>query len=194
VNALIQQFLDLLATRGLAIVALASFIENLAGVGTYFPGAIVLLAAMLGTAGKPSVAFVTYMCVVIPAIAANLLSYQIGRYTRPSLQSRVASPPRLFYWYASTYWHPQLAGLTAMAAGGAGIPVLQHVKMFLPISMGWSVIWGVSLYQVGNRVPRNMPEWLTLIFYLYLVLWLLWGVRRYYLATAALKQRGSAAQ
>jgi membrane protein DedA with SNARE-associated domain len=177
---------ELLKTHGLPLVILASFMENLAGVGTYFPGSIALVTAMALTAGDVHRAFLTYWAVVIPAIAANLASYAIGRLAKqavPSQENR--SSGALVFWYVTTYWHPQFAGLTAMASAAEGIPFARYVAFFLPISLAWSIVWAIFLYHAGRVF--NVPNMLAPIFYIYLIGWLLWDIHGYLKA----KRRGT---
>ena len=185
VGELIRILSTLLTTYGLPLVALTSFLENFAGVGTYFPGSVVLLAAMFATAGEPARAFLTYLCVLIPAVLANILSHQIGAHSSVGAAGAATPSRSLILWYATTYWHPQLAGLTAVASGAAGVSLEQHVRHFLPISLVWSIVWAVLLYKAGERLGGQVPPELGALFYGYLGLWLLWGFRQYYLRKRA---------
>jgi membrane protein DedA with SNARE-associated domain len=168
--------IHLLSTRGLWLVMVASFAENFAGLGTYFPGSVALVAAMAATAGNPARALSTYVAVVLPAILANVLSFALGHFTRKEAAPTASFTSRkLAAWYFGSYWHPQLAGVTAMASGAAGVTFRRFLLFFLPISVFWSIVWAVLLYNVGARLVA--PSYLTVLFYLYLAGWLLWGLR-----------------
>ena len=168
---------ELFLRYGLPLVAISSFLENSAGVGTYFPGSIALITAMTLTAGDPHRALLTYIAVVVPAVAANLFSYWVGHLTRRKSTPAKRSPRSLVFWYATTYWHPQLAGITAMASGAEGVPFLSYAASFLPISIGWSLAWAILLYNAGRAI--NVPQAFAPALYVYLVGWLLWDVRKY---------------
>jgi membrane protein DedA with SNARE-associated domain len=173
-----QELAELIKTDGLPLIVLASFLENLVGVGTYFPGSIALVTAMALTAGDVHRAFLTYWAVVIPAIAANLTSYVVGSLAKRAVSSQESrSSGALALWYATTYWHPQLAGVTAMASAAEGIPFARYVTFFLPISLAWSITWAIFLYHAGRVF--NVPSALAPLFYVYLAGWLLWDIRGY---------------
>lgn len=186
---LAELFVSLLLTHGIPLVALASFTENFAGLGTYFPGSVALLAGMASTAGDPRRAVLTYLAVLFPAILANVLSYFLGRFLRREEAAPEGKSSRsLAVWFVGTYWHPQLAGVTAMAAGAEQVPFGRYVGTFLPISFTWSVLWALVLYNVGSVIAA--PSVLSVIFYVYLVGWLLWGLLRTY-KSLAWKEAGS---
>ena len=172
-------FINLFKTYGLPLIVLASFIENFAGLGTYFPASIAILVAMALTAGNPAQAILTYIAIIIPAAIANILSYWVG-YSARTEESHIISTrssKTLLAWYGATYWHPQMAALTAMASGSEGIPFWRYVGHFLPVSFVWSVFWALLLYHTGQVI--NSPSIFTPLFYIYLFGWFLWGIRKH---------------
>lgn len=180
-NEIMDYVSNLFATHGLPLIILASFIENFAGLGTYFPGSIAILAAMALTAGHPALALLTFIAIVIPAIIANILSYFIGYYNRDKESALpFRSGKSLFMWYAATYWHPQLAAVSATASGGEGIKFGRYASHFLPVSLVWSIFWAVLLYNAGK--VASSTSIFTPLFYCYLVGWILWDIRKHYLA------------
>ncbi|MBN1568430.1 MAG: hypothetical protein JXA73_11345 [Acidobacteria bacterium] len=167
----------IISKHGLPFVILSSFLENFAGIGAYFPGSLALLASMMLTAGNPNQAMLTYFAVLVPAIGANIASYGLGRMTgRRNQEASKRSSKLLILWYIGTYWHPQLAGITAMASGAESVPFLRYLGSFLPISLGWSVLWALFLYNAGGII--DMPKLLIPISYIYIICWLLWDVWR----------------
>jgi membrane protein DedA with SNARE-associated domain len=178
-NQILLSINNLLATHGIPLIIIASFIESLAVLGAYFPGSIAILSVMAMTAGNPARAILTYFAIILPAAAANILSYFIGYFNRDkgSLAS-ARSNKKLLAWYAATYWHPKLASVTAMASGGEGVKFSRYLSYCLPISIIWSVFWALVLYKVGSVIAN--PSFFTPIFYCYLIGWLLWGVRKHY--------------
>lgn len=169
----------LIARYGFPLVALASFVENLAGIGTYFPASLALVGAMASTSGDPHRAFLMYCAIVVPAIAANIISYGAGYLTmRLHAPSELRSSRSIAIWYVTTYWHPQLAAVTAMASGAEGVPFVRYLIFFLPVSLAWTILWTAILYNVGRVFDVNNA--LLPIFYVYLVGWLLWDLRKFY--------------
>ena len=177
-DVLAERLVALFRSHGLPLVAVASFAENLAGFGTYFPGSVALVLAMTLTAGDPIRASLTYVAVVLPAIVANILSFLAGRSrSKNTLHTAAVSTQRLWVWYASTYWHPQLAGVTALAAGSSGVTLRRHVATFLPVSVAWSILWAIVLYSLGQGV--SVPRALAPGIYIYLLGWILWDLRKF---------------
>jgi hypothetical protein len=172
-----QRLIHLLEQGGFWLVALFSFVENLPGLNVYFPGSVVLITRMSLTAGYPGVALLTYLAIVLPAIAANMVSYWIGRRLAPN--SAVAAPAekKLWWWYLSTYWHPQLAAMTALASGSSGIPFIRYAQHFLPISIALSFIWGLALYSLGSVGP--IRESVFPLAWVYVLVWIAWDVYKF---------------
>ena len=179
-NEIVTFTINLLATQGIPLIILASFIENFAGLGTYFPGSIAIVSAMTLTAGNPAQAIITYIAVVIPAIIANILSYFVGYSSRDkeSVVLSTRSTKILFAWYGATYWHPQLAAISAMASGGEGIKFWRYFTHFLPVSLTWSVFWALLLYNAGEAF--SSPNFFVPLFYGYLIGWILWGIMKHH--------------
>lgn len=176
-----------IAQGGFGVVALFSFLENLPGINAYFPGSVVLVARMGTTHGDPGLAVSTYLAILIPAMIANTLTFLLGtRFVNRSVTySQAQSTPTttrlkssLWLWYFTTYWHPHLAALTALAAGAKGVGFSRHLATFLPISLLWSVIWAVLLYNLGAFV--DVSTQLTSLVFVYLVLWIAWDLRGLY--------------
>jgi len=178
---------QLFTKHGLILVGIASFLENCVGIGTYFPGSIVLITSMSLTSGDSTRALLTYCAIVLPAIAANIASYAAGYLAGKEANRRSGqrSAGNLALWYTATYWHPQLAGITAMASGADGVSFLQYLAFFLPISLSWTMAWALFLYKVGSIV--DVAGRLTLLFYVYLAGWFLWGILK---CLQARKSRG----
>lgn len=175
-----------ITTGGLEVVALFSLLENLPGVNALFPGSVVLVARMGTTHGDPELAFSTYLAILIPAMIANTLTFLLGtRFARRSrsypgaevVQSTTATSA-LWLWYFTTYWHPHLAALTAYAAGSKGVAFSRHLSAFIPISLLWSVVWALLLYNLGAFI--DVSTQLTSLVFIYLAVWIAWDLRKLY--------------
>ena len=172
--------INLLTTHGLPLVMAASFVENFGGLGTYLPGSIAIMSAMALTAGNPAKAIMTYFAIIVPALAANLLSYWIGYYNKAEDAEKfpIRSTKALLLWYGATYWNPQLASITAMASGSERIKFWRYFAHFLPVSFVWSVLWALFLYNTGK--VAFVSTFLAPLFYVYIIGWTLWGIREHY--------------
>lgn len=174
---LTAQVENLFAKHGLPLVALCSFLENIVGVNAYFPGSIAILAGMALTAGNPTRALQMYFAIVIPAIAANQLSYWIGwRLRSRTDRLSISGAKKIWTWFLLTYWHPHLAATTAMASGAGYLKYRTFLRYFLVASLSWSIIWGLTIYHFGQELELRSN--LVSLFYVYLVAWIVWDLIR----------------
>lgn len=166
-----QKLGELFLIYGIPLVVVCSFLENLAGANSYFPGAFTILTAMAVTAGHPAQAVATYFAIYLPAVTANYLSFWLGTLTRPESNAEKGSNRKLFIWVAATYWHPQLASLTAYSMGAKRLLSFRAFALLsLPVSFVWSVFWATIIYFFG--VLTDFTGYLFVLFLLYAVGWL----------------------
>ena len=169
---------------GLPLIAICSFVENLVGVNAYFPGAFTILTGMSLTAGHPAKALVTYFAIYLPAYIANLISFFLARsYPSPGPAGQPTHSNRLpWVWFILTYWHPQLAALTAFAAGShRQINARSFVQLSLSVSFGWSIFWGMLIYHFG--LLAHVVDHFALLFFIYVIAWALWDAWKFYRAS-----------
>jgi hypothetical protein len=165
-GVLVQSF----KTYGLPLIAICSFLENLIGVNIYFPGAFTILTGMALTSGHPVRAIVTYFTIYLPALVANVLSFYFGLASQQSSATTIRRRRNSLIWFFFTYWHPQLAAVTAFSAGAEGLlSKSDFLKHAIGISLFWSVFWGVVIYNFG--VFANVTQNLMPIFLGYVVIW-----------------------
>lgn len=172
-----QKLSHLFSHYGLPLVILCSFLENLAGVNSYFPGALTILTAMALTAGQPAKAIATYLAIYLPALVANILSFRFGLLTRQQGVENGLSVKKTCMWIAATYWHPQLASLTAYSIGSKNLRFRTFVKCSFPISFAWSVFWAVLIYTSGLLV--DFTSYLFLLSFIYAIGWSLLEIFTY---------------
>ena len=169
--AIIQQ----IQTAAPGVVAIISFIENIAGITTYFPGLIAILVAMSATAGSPIHAVRVFVAIVIGAGLAHILDFMIGRWTAGTSLRREVS--RLDIWGGvATYWHPQLAAIFSVQKGAAGLSNGAFARLLLATWLPWNIFWGCFMYTVG-RIPLSVSSWEKLLA-LYCVAWLGYEIYR----------------
>ena len=178
---------DLFAEHGLILIVACALLENIVGVNIYFPGSVVLIAAMAGTRGDAHRAIAVYFAILLPAVIAQQINYAIVRLgflaKRQALgiQNGSAEIPRtrrIIWWFVVTYWHPHLAAVTSVVAGQTKMPYGRFVACFLLVSLPWSVVWGFVLFLAGSRFP-SPREWL-IAFYVYLVGWMFWDTFKFF--------------
>jgi membrane protein DedA with SNARE-associated domain len=171
---------------GLPAVAICSFLENVAGFGIYFPGSIVMVTAMALSAGNPGRALATFFCIVLPAVVAHHLDYVLGRYAdsgRSSAATTTRQPPtrrksaKMWLWFFSTLWQPNLAATTSLICGNEGIPYLRFIRYYAVVAPFWTITWGTGIYLAGSA-PQS-PAIFVGLFYVYLGLWIIHDCRRF---------------
>lgn len=157
---------------GIPLIAFCAFLENLVGVNVYFPGAFTILTGMALTSGNPSQAVVTYFAIYLPSYTANISSFYLGFLSRK--ENPVVTAPKkqnTLLWFFFTYWHPQLAAITAFSAGSSGLLTPQVFwRHSFAVSLFWSVFWGVVIYQFG--FAANFAENFVTLFLAYVVIWM----------------------
>lgn len=171
---------------GLPAVAICSFLENLVVVGVYFPGSIVMVTAMALSAGNPSRALATFFCIVLPAVAAHHLDYLVGRYAgsgRSSAATTTRQPPtrrksaKMWLWFFSTLWQPNLAATTSLICGDERIPYLRFIRYYAVVAPFWTITWGTAIYLAGSA--PDSPVIFVGLFYVYLGLWIIHDCRQF---------------
>ncbi len=174
----LQQFFS---HQGLAAVALFSFIENIVGVNVYFPGSVVLLVAMSTTAGNLEHAVVMYFAIYVPAMFGNISSYLLGRVGLAigARKHRTLARRSSWGWWTTfvlTYWHPQLAAVTAVSAGIEGLRIPRYLGLLFATTVPWSLLWAYVIYQVGGAIMVRTDY--NLLFVVYILGWIAWDVLR----------------
>ncbi len=163
---------------GLPLIAVCAFLENLIGINAYFPGAFTILTGMALTAGNPTQAIVTYFVIYLPSYAANVVSFYIGFLNKTDSTNR--PPPKKrnqMLWFLLTYWHPQLAAVTAYSAGAtrAATPKL-FIQYSLQSSFFWSVFWAVIIYRFG--IFADVGKSFVALFLGYVLIWAAFDIYR----------------
>jgi membrane protein DedA with SNARE-associated domain len=165
---------------GLSIVFISALIEGFLLLGQYFPGGFIIFLGVI-SAGKNVFRATEVVLVVCCAFfIAYTLNYWVGKYGWYKLlikfglgQQLEKSKNTLTKQGLNTiffsYWEPNLASLTATAAGILHIPL---GKFLLYSSMGiilWNIFWGVLVYTLGESALNIVGlKWVLIIF----VLWI----------------------
>ena len=167
-------------TYGLPLIAICAFLENFVLVNAYFPGAFTILTGMALTAGNPSKAVLTYFVIYLPSYTANILSYYCGfLYKGEDIGGATQKKRGSLLWFFLTYWHPQLAALTAFSTGAK--KSLSHgdfIKHSLSISLFWSMFWGIIIYHFGffTDIAHNF----VVLFLGYVMIWAAVDIYRWF--------------
>lgn len=164
------------AQYGLWIVFISALVEGFLLLGQYFPGGFIIFLGVISAGKDIPRAMEVVSVVCISFFIAYSLNYLVGKYGWYKLLSKfglIGSIERskekltkqglnaIFF----TYWEPNLASLTATAAGILGI---SFKKFLLYSAIGivlWNIFWGTLVYVLGESALKIVGlKWVLIIF------------------------------
>ena len=162
-DALIKVINDYFAQHGLWVLFLAALIEGALILGQYFPGGFVIFIGVISAGGNIGRIVTMVTIVSIAFFIAYILNYAVGRFgwyrlflklgLKGTLENAQTKLKRHFFWgIMASYWEPNLASITATAAG-----ILQFsFKRFLLYSaisvLSWNTVWGIFVHFAGQTI------------------------------------------
>jgi len=167
------------AEYSLLVIFLSALIEGFFLLGQYFPGSIVIFLGVI-SAGKD--VFKVSEVVLIVGIAFLIsysLNYLLGKYgfylmfAKFGLKESVENAKNKLKknglnFILLSYWEPNLASITATAAGVLRIPI----KFFLLYSFFgialWNIFWGTFVYLFGEEALKLAGlKYILIIFFIW---------------------------
>jgi membrane-associated protein len=169
---------------GLIVLLLSAFAEGLFFLGWYYPGSLVIFLGVIFAGRDLEKVIMAVSCVIIGLLAAYIGNFFIGRYgwyrlfLKFGLRDALAkSEKRLarYGWRAifMTYWQPNIASLTATAAGTLQLPWKRFFLPSLAAAILWNIFWGVLVYTWGEAALSIIGLKFVLIFLTAWILYLL---------------------
>jgi hypothetical protein len=152
--------IDLFAPQvTLTAFILVMFIESTILISSISPFALlsILYAHALILQGAISAVAIGYFA----ALAGNVVSYLAGR----SLSTNADPIPahQAQHWrLAATFWHPQLAAISAFQAGLAHTPTATYMLAAIPVSAAYYALAVVLISQFAKTLPHQFPDGLLL--------------------------------
>ena len=151
--------------HGYWLVFVAALLEGVLIIGNWFPGGVVIFIGVIsaGQDIKRVVIVVSLVCVAF--FISYFLNYLMGRYGWYKLfvglklgksleKARRRLERHSFNAIILSYWEPNIASVTATAAGILFLPL----KIFLPYSffaiIMWNTAWGVTVHVLGERALK----------------------------------------
>lgn len=167
---------------GLLVVFISAMIEGFFLLGQYFPGSVVIFLGVI-SAGKDIPRVIeTVFVVSIAFFIAYTLNYLLGKYgfyimfAKFGLKESVENSKNKLKKHGlnfilSSYWEPNLASITATAAGVLKIPL----KFFLSYSIFgiilWNIFWGTFVYLFGEQALKLAGlKYILIIFFVWISL------------------------
>lgn len=149
------------AHYGLWVIFIGALIEGFLLLGQYFPGGFIIFLGVI-SAGKDIPKVVEVVLIVSVAFFISYtFNYLVGKYGWYHLlikfglkQSLEKAKEKLTTQGLNavifSYWEPNLASLTATAAGVLGIP-LKKFELYSAVGIViWNIFWGTLVYLLGE--------------------------------------------
>lgn len=175
IESVIPYLAEKFKQNGYFLVSACSFLENIFGFNAYFPGSIVILTSMSLTAGNPTRGLIMFLFIYFPSIFAQIINYFLGKnLSLPSIERK----RNFWILFFSTMWHPTFASITSTQAESMGLSIKEFLYYYLPTSLFWNCFWAVLMYKIGGI--GNTGSSFFIIFYLYLAIWTLLGIIKFY--------------
>lgn len=146
---------------GLWVVFVGALVEGVLLLGQYFPGGFIIFLGVI-SAGRDIPRVINVVLLVSTAFfVAYYLNYLMGKYgwyrlfLKFGLKNSIESSQKRLSKHAlkgilASYWEPNLASITATAAGILQIPL----KIFLTYSLigiaVWNTFWGTFVFIMGD--------------------------------------------
>ena len=150
---------------GLWVVFVSSLIEGFFILGQYFPGGLVIFLGVISAGKDTARAMEVVMIVSLAFFVSYTLNYLVGKYgwykllVKFGLSHSLEEAQRKLQKHGLSavvfsYWEPNLASITATAAGILKIPL---AKFSLISGVGivmWNTFWGTLVFNLGKEALK----------------------------------------
>jgi membrane protein DedA with SNARE-associated domain len=146
---------------GLITILIAAIIEGALFVGWYFPGSLVIVVGAVFAGKDIAQLFEVFVATTVGFWIAFTLNFFVGKYgwykllatlgfrealEKAKIQVTVYGPRAIFL----TSFHPNLAALTATAAGVLQMPFRIFVIHMIAATILWNAFWTTAAYFFGE--------------------------------------------
>jgi membrane protein DedA with SNARE-associated domain len=189
-DVLLEKLRALLVSGSAAWLFAISAIESTVAFNVYFPGALVILAAMAATANDPGLTLLAFACITSGQLVGYAADYCIGYFFERTLvapnrslhfESRYVKidwpiPPWLLIF--ATFFHPHSAALTSYNLGTQAFSKWRFAVTAFSAVMFWGAVWTIVCITQLNFVIKQTP-W-GRVFVVYVLIWIGWIAFRYF--------------
>lgn len=148
-------------TYGLWIVFVGALIEGFFLLGQYFPGGFIIFLGVISAGDDIPRAALVVLVVSISFFISYTLNYLIGKYGWYKLlmkfglggsleKSKQKLEKQGLNAVFLSYWEPNLASITATAAGVLHIPLVKFSLYSAAGIIVWNIFWGTLVYVLGE--------------------------------------------
>lgn len=166
-------------TYGLWIIFFGALIEGFLLLGNYFPGGFIIFLGVI-TAGNDIPKIILVVSVVSLAFFISYtLNYLVGKYgwykllekfgMRESIEkAKVKLEERDLRTVLLSYWEPNLASITATAAGVLQLPLRRFIFISTIGILVWNTFWGTFVALFGEKALSSLGiGWVIIAFFVW---------------------------
>lgn len=164
------------ARYGLLVVFVGALIEGFFLLGQYFPGGFIIFLGVISAGNSIGRATEVVGVVCIAFLIAYTLNFLLGRYgwykllvkfgLREQLeQAKTKLTKHGLNAVIFSYWEPNLASITATAAGILDFPLKKFTVYSLVGIVIWNAFWGTLVFLLGDSALQIVGlKWVLIIF------------------------------
>lgn len=169
-DALVAAITEFFARYGLWVVFVSSVMESALLLGNYFPGGIVIFMSVVAARGN-----VLGIAAAVAVVSAGFcigygIDYALGRYGWYRLFMKLGLAAQLAQAqakllrhskkaFAFSYWEPNIASITATAAGVLRMPPRVFFTYSVIALLCWNTFWGALVGFVGKDILFIFSSW-----------------------------------
>lgn len=143
------------------MVFISALLEGFLLLGLYFPGGTIIFLGVIASGKDVSRAIEVVLIVTIAFIISYTLNYLVGKHgwyrllikfgLKSSLEKSQAKLQKQgLNAIMFSYWEPNLASLTATAAGILQLPFKKFQIYSIAGVVVWNAFWGILVFSLGN--------------------------------------------
>jgi membrane protein DedA with SNARE-associated domain len=151
--------------HGYWLVFVAALIEGVLIIGNWFPGGVVIFIGVISAGQDLKRVVIVVSLVCIAFFISYFLNYLMGRYgwyklfvglkLKASLdRAQKRLQKQVFNAIVLTYWEPNIASVTATAAGILFVPLRKFLPYSLFAIVMWNTAWGVLVHTLGEQALK----------------------------------------
>jgi|SRR3989344_31496 len=177
-------------TYGLIVIFLSALVEGVLLLGQYFPGGFVIFLGVISAGKNIPLVIKVVSLVSLAFFISYYINYLLGRhgfykaFAKLGFKKSIEKAEKKLKKHALnaiifSYWEPNLASITATAAGVLRL----DVKKFLIYSaigiIIWNTFWGILVYLLGKSALK-LASSITYVLIVF-VIWVAIIITKYYL-------------
>lgn len=167
---------DYFARYGLHVVFVGALIEGFFLLGQYFPGGFIIFLGVISAGKDMGGASEVVVVVCVAFFIAYTLNFLLGKYGWYKLLVKFGLHEQLEHAKVKltkhglsavifSYWEPNLASITATAAGVLDFPLKKFSVYSLIGIVIWNVFWGTLVFLLGDSALKIVGlKWVLIIF------------------------------